>query len=121
MKAYRLMTFDGEDDVGESVWIKSYYSNKGEAIRVARQMCRDKVSPHFEEIEIVEVRFPTGRGAMIKLANGQIQHVRVIATIKPKYGVRYCFEEDRRIVFNIKTGRFVKYLERYPGDEEEQE
>lgn len=117
MKAYRLWTPDG----GEHGEIEIYYSNKGAALREARRMCRDKVSPHFEEVQIIEVRFPTGRGAMVKLANGQIQHVRVIDTIKPKYGMRYCFEEDRRIVFNIKTGRFVKYVEHYPGDDEEGE
>ena len=70
MRAYRLMTFDGENDCGEGVWIKTYYSNKGAALREARRMCRDKVSPHFEEVQIIEVRFPTGRGAMVKLANG---------------------------------------------------
>lgn len=116
MRAYRLWTPDG----GEHGEIEFYYSSKAEALREARRMCRDKVSPHFGDVKIDEVRFPTGRGAMVKLANGMgIEHVRAIATVKPRYDYKLDEDEDRWVVYNLKTGKIVGFKDPYlhEGDE----
>ena len=106
--------------VAEHGYLEEYYSNKAEAIAAAKRYARGKKAPVLSaSIDITEVRIDTDKASLIRICNGSgPEQVRHIATIDPKYATRLCYDEDRWVVFSIKTGKTVGFAEYCYGDEE---